>query len=407
MVRPKRISFALITILLSTTLTFFGLNLFTNIFALALFQEDVYPRGWNNYTGMFYRTLGVQAHDGRLASWTAILGDSYAEGAGDAYLNGRASHTIAHFLHDRNHANYLIFGRSGFGSISAVREFEIAKKEFSDALFLPELGPPDEIILLFYEGNDLADNLRYIDTRYVQDSPLDEFVRSEIQRSSDVRRKIDFYLPLVRPTYMLAKDLILAPFRNGQSEKAASTDNRRLPQYTTNSLIVSNGDPTRQTVIVEDRVQGAAVELTQESIDLALNVFFLCLDYLSERYPYVDITIVYIPSPITIYDWNDPVNVMTLTDPDGITSNKRLNDTNSAYIRGQISTYMDRKSIDFVDTTEALRAKSVLNLLHGPRDWNHFNGVGYEFVSTLIYNIEDTVAKDDGRESSASFVAPR
>lgn len=392
MVRAKRITFALFTILLSTLLTFSGLNLLTNIFALVVFQEDVYPRAWNNYTGMFYRTLGVQAHDGRLASWTAILGDSYAEGAGDAYLKGRASYTIAHFLRDRNHVNYLIFGRSGFGSISAVREFEIAKKEFSDALFLPELGPPDEIMLLFYEGNDLTDNLRYIDTRYAQGASLDEFVRSEITRSSDVRRKVDFYLPLVRPTYMLAKDTILALFRNGQSQKAAATDNRKLPQPTTNSLIVNNGDLPRRTVTVDDRVQGAAVELTRESIDLALNVFFLCLDYLLDHYPDVAITVVYIPSPLTIYDWNDPVYVMTLTDPVGLTSNKQLNDTNSSYIRGQILTYMDGKTIDFVDTTEPLRARSKSNLFHGPQDWNHFNSKGYEFVSALIYNFNGSIA---------------
>ena len=298
---------------------------------------------------------------------------------------------------------------------------EIAKKEYSSTLFLPELSPPHEIILLFYEGNDLTDNLRYIDTRYVQGSPLGEFVRSEITRSSDVRRKVDFHLPLVRPTYLLAKALILAPFRNGQLEKAAATDPFRLPHSTTNSLIVSNGALTRRTVAVEDRVQGAAVELTRESIDLALNVFFLCLDYLLEHYPNVEITVVYIPSPITIYEWNDPVHVKTdpvhvktdpvhvktLSDPDGITSNKRLNDTNSSYIRGSISTYMDGKSIDFIDTTEALRAKAELRLLHGLRDWNHFNGEGYEFVSELIYNFDDTVANDNGRESSASFVAPR
>ena len=55
-----------------------------------------------------------------LDKYIAILGDSYAQGGGDAYLNGTQDYSIAHHLYKNDSRNYLLFARAGFGSISAV-----------------------------------------------------------------------------------------------------------------------------------------------------------------------------------------------------------------------------------------------------------------------------------------------
>ena len=43
-----------------------------------------------------------------------------AQGGGDAYLSGVDDYSVAHHLHANDGKNYLIFGRAGYGSISAV-----------------------------------------------------------------------------------------------------------------------------------------------------------------------------------------------------------------------------------------------------------------------------------------------
>jgi hypothetical protein len=388
--RLRNSVFALITILVSTTLTFLFLNLVTNIFALHIFAQDVFPRGWNNNVGLFYRTLSVQAHDGKLDTWTALLGDSYAEGAGDSYLADIGNYTVAHHLRKQTAKNFLIFARSGFGSISAVREFEIARTEFSKSWFLPDLDFPDEIILLFYEGNDLTDNLRYLSLENVKNLPLRDFVIDEITQPSDTRRKVDFYLPLFRPTYMLAKTAAFslpgAPAPQSDRTSSLPNDRNTVP----NSFKFIGDGSTFQTVLVNDRVQSAATDVSKESVDLALDILFYCLDYLTDRFSGIDVTVVYIPSPVTVYQWNDPIQVETDIYPYRNVTTKRTNDESSIYIRSRISAYSDSEGINFIDPTERLQAKSEHQKLHGPRDWNHFNDAGYKFVAMLINNFDDS-----------------
>lgn len=384
MTKLKNFLFASITVLLSTILTFSSLNLGTNVFAMQFFHQENLPRGWQNHIGRFYRTLYTQAHDGILDEWTAILGDSYAEGAGDAYLSGDRKYSLAHYLREQRLENFLIFGRSGFGSISAVQEFLIASQEFSDAWFLPDLDRPNEIIFLFYEGNDLTDNLRHRMSEKFEHGHLPSFVINEITQPSDFLRRIDYYLPLLRPVYLQTRSIVLSARQLTAKKSSTTFDLSKKYESEVNNFLVQDGQFGSRNIEVANVLQSAATELSREELDLAIEVFFECLDFVSRNFPASELSVVYLPSPVTVYKWNDPVRTKTFMYPERNSTTKKENDQYSEYIRNQIRSYTMGTNIRFIDSTDELRAAAESRVLHGPKDWKHFNAEGYLLLSKII-----------------------
>jgi hypothetical protein len=43
-----------------------------------------------------------------------------------------------------------------------------------------------------------------------------------------------------------------------------------------------------------------------------------------------------------------------------------------------------RQGIPFLDATPALRAAASANVIHGPRDWDHLNEIGYRVLGSQV-----------------------
>ena len=54
-------------------------------------------------------------------------------------------------------------------------------------------------------------------------------------------------------------------------------------------------------------VQGAAIHLVDKEISIALEIFFESIKYIKSWSQINKIYIVYLPSPISSYDWNEPI----------------------------------------------------------------------------------------------------
>src|SRR5215212_7831666 len=91
----------------------------------------------------------------------ALLGDSYAEGQGDGLLNANGDRAklqhSAHVLHRLTGRDVISLGIGGAGSVQAmVRQ---PTRILRDGCFLyPRLDPPRQMLVYFYEGNDLDEN---------------------------------------------------------------------------------------------------------------------------------------------------------------------------------------------------------------------------------------------------------
>lgn len=56
----------------------------------------------------------------------------------------------------------------------------------------------------------------------------------------------------------------------------------------------------------------------------------------------------------------------------------------SVGLAARIRAIAGKNGLDFIDTLPGLRAAASQALIHGPRDWDHFNKVGYEAFARAI-----------------------
>lgn len=386
--RIRKISLASVSILLSSILTFLLLNFLSNVFASQLFGQDRFPRSWLSSVGYLYHTLYPETHDGASERWTAILGDSYAAGAGDAYLTGERKYNLAHYLRDLKPENFLVFGRSGYGNMHATRELLVTSGEISNAWFLPDLAAPREILFLFYEGNDLTDNLKHLRSKNFNNGQVRPFVTDEVTQPSGFKRKLDYYLPLVRFVYVRsieAYSLLVSAMRRENAEITASLNGGEVNNAAINSFRLDEARAGDETIEVSIALQSAATELGREELDLSLDVFLECLEFLSLNFHDSRISVVYIPSPVTIYEWNDPIEIETYVYSERKYTTKQKNDEYSEYIRSEVAAFAAEKNIVFIDSTEALQEAAQTRALHGRIDWKHLSADGYRLLSHVVH----------------------
>ena len=154
-----------------------------NIAFVFVYNQELFSRSLVSLSGTFQYTYYPKTFDWSAGDdYVAIAGDSYSEGAGDSFLNDDPDYSIGHFLHQDGGRNFLIFGRSGYGSVSAAKGV-VENIRFSHlSPYFRDLGTPEEILFFFYEGNDLNNNLEFLDYFDVQpgegfDADLDRVVR--------------------------------------------------------------------------------------------------------------------------------------------------------------------------------------------------------------------------------------
>lgn len=103
--------------------------------------------------------------------YIALFGDSYSQGYGDWLLdadpNANPPYHSAHVLHDLTGRDVITFGKSGSGSLSGLVGHPIRWLDYIRSSRLSPLPDPKEILVYFYEGNDLNDNLEDLRTRYI------------------------------------------------------------------------------------------------------------------------------------------------------------------------------------------------------------------------------------------------
>ena len=74
----------------------------------------------------------------------------------------------AHVLHDKLKRDIISFGKSGSSNLQGYVGNPISWLNYIKNSRFAKLGNPDEIIVYFYEGNDLNDNLLDLKLRYIE-----------------------------------------------------------------------------------------------------------------------------------------------------------------------------------------------------------------------------------------------
>ena len=309
--------------------------------------------------------------------YVALLGDSYAEGVGDWLwqTNGNRAKPFhsANIIHDLTGRDVVSFGKGGAGSAEGIVERPAKAFLGSFCYLFPVVEPPKQIFIYYYEGNDVEDNLNFenkVRSRYghVDARTIDRYLTEQYA----VLHPWDCHLELADMTSRMAKFLyeyyVSGPDLFNCSAITGPSDFNRL---------MVGGRTVSAPVL-----QGPALNVSDESIRSAMLVLDRSLSWLRQRFADVPTTVVYIPSPLSLYHFAGE-DVFYCTVPASASSAAKV-ERNSDFISGLVQKSATSQGIEFIDPRPSLRALAATTVIHGPKDWDHFNEAGYRALGTFV-----------------------
>ena len=409
-----------------------SINLGLSLISIILFiltMELVFPKILHKlplpfYLGLAkdYKILG-QYHKKFVipVDYIAIVGDSHALGSGDWYLQVVKKHKLtqgdyhsAHILYNKTGRDVLSFGALGSGSLRGLVLKPISYFKHFNLLRDFELMQPKEILVYFFEGNDLSDNLVDIYSHYSDNSDnydmarlydheyfktfiekdilsTDRIYRGEVPYKNWLFSRFlvesvgdNIYNEIKRGIKKFKRFLVESVGDNISSEiKSGITKFKQVSPNFSGKISLANSDMAQvdgKELPIPHTTQQPALHLNEEQTRQAIYVFEQSLKYMVGFFNESKVTIVYIPSPISVYKWASPTITLEGGDVNPVVRVYQRSDE----IFEQIKTIAEKYNHPLIDTRPFLRATAVKEPVHGPRDWYHPNKKGYEAIAQGI-----------------------
>jgi hypothetical protein len=307
--------------------------------------------------------------------YIALLGDSYAEGRGDWLLQGGGNRNSpfhsADVIREATGRDVVSFARGGAGSAEGIVLRPARILTSSRCILFPEMESPRQMFIYFYEGNDMEDNLnfglkvinaygrfdgetidRYLTEYYAAENPW----RCHLELMDTATRMVQF----LYQHYVAGLDVEYC----GQEEPGA------------NRLAVGGRS------FEAPALQGPALGLSDPDIQRGMKVLDHSLSWLQRRFKDASVTVVYVPSPLSIYRIEGETerycgyNAPTAS----VAQALRNSDLMTDFVH---KSAMDH-GMDFMDARPALRSAAAMTVIHGPKDWDHLNEIGYRALGRLV-----------------------
>jgi hypothetical protein len=358
-------------VLLSTLLTYFLIQ--------STFYSFLLPSLSLNLLTFMPETTGVLMQNSKAhylpQDYVALLGDSYAEGVGDWLLqaNGNRAKPFhsANVIHDATGRDVVSFGKEAYGS---AQELVLAPARLFPAKhcwIFPAIEPPREMFLYFYEGNDVFDNDMVLsDARQIFNSGSAETVERYLKEK------------MAAPPGWWACQLHLADTAVRMATFAY--------RYYVEGVELPAARPNENTLLVAGQtiaaptLQGPPVRLSEAEIQRTMPVLALGLAWIENRFPDIPLTIVYLPGPLPVYRHaGETVSYHRSIEPSTVVPLAKVLRT-SDLVCNMVRTIALEHHAKFLDARPALRAAATTQVVHGPRDWFHFNEAGYRTLGNLV-----------------------
>jgi hypothetical protein len=335
-----------------------------------------------------YDRLAENTKEGTIPrNYIAIVGDSYAYGLGDWVLQVLDSSwwtagkpfDSASVIHDALSADVVSLANAGFGSVRSIALNPMVALQLLYARF--HIEPPRLFLVYFYEGNDLSDNLEELRSAGYDTLPrgpssgnrlsswLWTQATSEVHNSDSGR-----FLGL---KLLLALSQNAWERLNGRGEAIPELRTRRASEDYNRAKFESG------IRALPDRLDGPALELSPAETDVAIDAFQQSLAFLVASFPHSRVAVVYIPAVLSCYPFEGAVSAHTAWSRPRVYLASMVN-ARSRDIGRRIRTATLQTGAAFIDPRPALRAEATRTPIHGPRDWRHFNRLGYETLGRVI-----------------------
>jgi hypothetical protein len=368
----------------------------------AVFFRLVFPMLNPSVRPQLPETPGVLAQTTKAGyvprDYVAILGDSVAEGLGDAVLaagenQARAFHA-AHVIHRMTGRDAVTFGRGGASSAEGFVREPARILEGSRCFIFPRIEDPGRIFAYFYEGNDIQDNLAFLNR-----------VSQKYGRSDN--GAIDAYLADYArfpawQCHLYLFDIAARMAKFFYKYYYLGVDPYRVEYQHGGSGILLG----KETIDAPAPLDGPALEIDAAGIGTAMTVFDRSLSWLKGRFAHVPITVVYVPSALSVYHLTGSAYRYSIE--------PREEGRSGWASPAQVAAQSDRlcnlvqassasRGVGFFDARPGLRAAATTRLLHGPVDWVHFNAEGYQVFGALLAGRTDPAAVDNCSGSAQSM----
>jgi len=315
---------------------------------------------------------GFVPHD-----YIALLGDSYAEGIGEWLWQTEGNRAkpfhSANVIHDLTGRDVVSFGKGGAGSAEGIVERPAGVFSGNSCYLFPSIEPPSQMFIYYYEGNDVEDNLFFeykVQTRYghVDAQTIDRYLNEQYAKGNPW----DCHLELLDTATRMVR--FLYEYYVSGADFFSCTTGENAKDH--NRLLV-NGQTVQAPAL-----QGPALGTGEDGIRAAMAVLDRSLNWLQHRFPGVPTTVVYIPSPLSVYhlEGEEVSHCLKIT----YKAPADRVDPNSDVISDFAQKSATSQGLAFLDERPTMRALAATTLIHGPRDWAHFNEAGYRALGALV-----------------------
>ncbi len=318
-----------------------------------------------------------------------LLGDSYAQGYGDWLLetnpNRNGPFHSGHVIQELSGRDVVTLGVSGAGSAEGMAAFPAIAYEYAKRAWYLRLPSPHVAVVYFYEGNDLNNNMTFLDGR-VENSDLAGLVER-------VDRSIAAYPSALLGPPEWAEHFPLLGFsiRIARQVYAELTSARSVQEAGSVSAPAAGADPPNRVDVagrpieLPPNLQSPAMELTPPELDRAVLVYERSLAFLRKLLPDVPVLVVYLPSPLSSYRLLEPeVSIQQYVAARATRYPRERVAQDSNAMCNLIRAATIGHGAGFLDLRTAIRAASARDVLHGPRDFKHFNRKGMEALGQAV-----------------------
>jgi len=345
----------------------FILLILINIPVNYLISQKNFPNFTNKFTFKEVHTLIAPDLQKESKINYLFIGDSYAQGAGDSYLNGDYNYSIPHRFSNEG-INSINAGLGGASNLSAVLYAIQMAKVFEFSPFLDDFPKFDKVFVFFYEGNDLNNNLRHLNKNH-----LDEYETNKIKKS--VNPSI---WTLIKQGYFYGANFLRV---NIHRPIKKIWDDLRGKE--SKNLLVNNIEINGKTYKTK-HLQSAALELSDNELKNSFGILKKSLKLAKNNFKSDDYYLIYIPSPVTTYSFSTKEFVIQTYQDGRKNIPSTLNLLRSNFLRKNIKKIAENENFNFIDSTESLIRKAKTEPIHGPVDWSHLNQLGYDQLFTYI-----------------------
>lgn len=333
------------------------------------------------------RVLGQSSYTGRLPEpgFVALAGDSNAQGKGDWFIDQgydrtKAYHS-AHVLQQLLHKDVLSFGRSGAGSADGLL-LEPLQIQAMLARYDMPLPGASTLLAMFYEGNDIENNLDFL-RRWVRPK-LKQAAKPTLKQVEQVLAAIAAEHADGTPRQLndmpVCSNFLLRSLRN-------TLRNNFTRKYIDVEPPVAAGEVNvasiaGKDVALPDRLQSPPLQLDADELERGVLLLKASLALLAEHLKPTPVVVVYVPAPLSCYELISS-EVSTYYGGAALYPANQV-DERSDELYAKVARAADELGLNIIDTRPALRAAAAQQEVHGPRDWDHLNKVGYEALAAAV-----------------------